>query len=114
MSSLDLCPENFAKSRSKEAFAMRNELWQRVSRHRPCPVCCKPDWCLYAGNHQDPEVAICARVESPRRCGGAGWLHRLNGDDRTHSQRQVFHREVPMAAIPASAWGRWRPVASGL
>jgi len=51
--------------------------WQRVSKVRPCPVCNKPDWCLYAGPADAPEAAICARVESPRRCGQAAWLHRL-------------------------------------
>ena len=54
--------------------------WQRVSKRRPCPVCEKPDWCLYAGPDDSPEAAICARVESPKRCGEAGWLHRLRDD----------------------------------
>lgn len=46
----------------------------RVSLANPCPVCGKPDWCLY-----DPgsPMAICARVESSRQIGhdGCGWLH---------------------------------------
>jgi putative DNA primase/helicase len=46
----------------------------RVSQARPCPVCKKPDWCLVA---PDGSAAICARVESPKRCKDAGWLHRL-------------------------------------
>jgi hypothetical protein len=50
--------------------------WLRVSRSRPCPVCDKLDWCLLAA---DGGAAICSRVESPKRCGEAGWLHRLNG-----------------------------------
>jgi 5S rRNA maturation endonuclease (ribonuclease M5) len=53
-------------------------VWQRVSRRRPCPVCEKPDWCLFAGEAADPDAAICARIESGRRCGEAGWLHVLH------------------------------------
>ena len=48
--------------------------WVRVSRRHPCPVCGRPDWCLIA---DDDSAAICARMESPKRCGEAGWLHRL-------------------------------------
>jgi len=66
---------------------MGNSNWQRVSKSRPCPVCERPDWCLYAGPADSPEAAICARVESQRRVGDAGWLHRL--------------RES------ATAWPRW-------
>jgi hypothetical protein len=46
----------------------------RVSEANPCPVCDKSDWCLYAA---DGTAAICQRVESAKRCGEAGWLHRL-------------------------------------
>jgi hypothetical protein len=48
--------------------------WKRVSRSSPCPVCERPDWCLLAA---DESAAICSRVESKKRCGEAGWLHRL-------------------------------------
>ena len=54
--------------------------WQRVSRRRPCPVCQKPDWCLFTGGDDAPTAAICARVESDRRAGEAGWVHRLRDD----------------------------------
>ena len=56
--------------------------WQRVSRRRPCPVCEKPDWCLYAGDESAPSAAICMRVESDKQVGtdGAGWLHVLRSD----------------------------------
>ena len=46
----------------------------RVNASNLCPVCGKPDWCLVA---HDRSVAICPRVESPERCGDAGYLHRL-------------------------------------
>jgi putative DNA primase/helicase len=37
-------------------------------------VCKKLDWCLVA---EDGSACICARTESGKRCGDAGWLHRL-------------------------------------
>jgi len=51
--------------------------WQRVNRRRPCPVCGRPTWCMYAGPADAPEAVLCQRVESPRRIGEAGWLHRV-------------------------------------
>jgi hypothetical protein len=59
-----------------EALEVRRQ-WLRVSRSLPCPICKKPDWCLISG---DQTAAICARVESGKRCGEAGWLHRLRED----------------------------------
>jgi len=54
--------------------------WKRVSRRRRCIICDKPDWCLYTGPDEAPTAFICARVESPKRCGEAGWLHKLRDD----------------------------------
>ena len=46
--------------------------WQRVSRSRPCGICGKTDWCVFADG-----VALCMRVESPTPSRGdaGGWLH---------------------------------------
>jgi hypothetical protein len=65
-----------------EGWAMNNTTsnWQRVSKRRPCPICAKPDWCMFAGPADSPRAAICARVESPKHCGEAGWLHVLRDD----------------------------------
>ncbi len=51
--------------------------WIRVTRHNPCPICRKPDWCLIS---QDGKATICARVESDKPAGnkGAGWIHWLD------------------------------------
>lgn len=46
----------------------------RVTAGRPCPACKKPTWCLVS---PDGKACICSRVESRKRCGEAGWLHRL-------------------------------------
>ncbi|MFC1782020.1 hypothetical protein ACFL02_00355 [Planctomycetota bacterium] len=48
--------------------------WKRVNRQNPCPVCGKSDWCLIS---EDGRAAICPRVESNKRAGEGGYLHRL-------------------------------------
>lgn len=47
--------------------------WIRVTRHRPCPICQKPDWCTVSANG---EVVCCMRVKSDRPTRNGGWLHR--------------------------------------
>jgi hypothetical protein len=37
----------------------------------------------------DGSAAICARVESAKRCGEAGWLHRLRDNDFRPARRFV-------------------------
>ena len=58
----------------------------RVCRRRPCLVCGKPDWCLYAA---DLSAAICQRVSdrAVKKCGEAGWLH-IFGDRARQSPRR--------------------------
>ncbi len=75
--------------------------WQRVSRGRPCPVCDRPDWCLYAGPADSPTAAICARVESPKRCGEADWLHKLRDDPLRPAPRRL--RTIRPATPEATA-----------
>ena len=60
--------------------------WLRVSRELPCPVCGKFDWCLVAA---DKSAVICPRTESPKRCGEAGYLHRLTDSPRPRGPRRV-------------------------
>lgn len=56
--------------------------WHDVSRHTPCPVCGKPDWCRISA---DGAWAICRRVDTgggmhKQDKGGAEyWLYRLDG-----------------------------------
>lgn len=50
--------------------------WVRVTRHQPCPICTKPDWC---GVSADGEVACCMRVQSDRPTRNGGWLHSIAG-----------------------------------
>jgi hypothetical protein len=69
--------------------------WQRVSKARPCPICGRPDWCLYLGPASDPEVVICPRVESSKRAGEAGWLHVLR-DERNRGTRTTRTRHVTL------------------
>jgi len=76
--------------------------WQRVSKRRRCPVCGKPDWCLFAGDDDAPTAAICQRVESDRRAGEAGWLHRLRDDGPVWSPV----RRLISAALRGAIGGR--------
>jgi hypothetical protein len=73
----------------------------RVTRRTPCPICGKPDWCLIA---QDGKRFICARAESPRRFGDAGWLH--------ESSDAVAFKPIPKRREESSIdfsemWRKW-------
>lgn len=52
----------------------------RVRSGMPCPICAhlhtKPSWCLI---DQARGIVICPRVASERKCGDAGWFHRMDG-----------------------------------
>jgi hypothetical protein len=72
----------------------RNSDWQRVSKRRPCPVCDRPDWCLFTGDPSNPTAVICARVESRKRCGEGGWLHVLRNDPVWAPWRRTIHTVV--------------------
>ena len=54
----------------------------RVNARNRCPVCGKPDWCLY---DPDGSAAICQRVTSDKRAGtnDAGYLHRFTDNRST-------------------------------
>ncbi len=64
---------------------------QRVSKKRPCPLCGRPDWCLIS---EDGAIGICPRTEAGaiRRCGEAGWLHRLepSSDSNNCPRRHIL------------------------
>lgn len=49
----------------------------KVNRRNPCPICGKPDWCLVS---PDGKAAICARIQSEKPTGNAGWLHIRDGE----------------------------------
>jgi hypothetical protein len=56
--------------------------WVWVTRHRPCPICLKPDWCTVTASGT---VCCCMRVESGRRARNGGWIHVLSAH-RIHFQ----------------------------
>ncbi|MCI0702275.1 MAG: toprim domain-containing protein [Planctomycetia bacterium] len=68
--------------------------WLRVNRELTCPVCGKSDWCLVAA---DGSAAICPRTESQKRCGDAGYLHRLTDTQRRREPRRVV---LPIRTAP--------------
>ncbi len=48
-----------------------NALYKRVSRHRTCLICGKPDWCSYT---PDAKVSFCARITTNAdRVSRTGW-----------------------------------------
>lgn len=77
-----------------------NTSWLRVDKSHPCPICEHPDWCLLTGPEGNPTAVICARIESDKRCGDAGWLHRLRDDDAwRRPRRRTVQIATPGAAI---------------
>jgi len=72
-------------------------IWRRVEKAHPCPICQRPDWCLMTGPEGNPTAAICARVVSEKRCGDAGWLHRLHNDESWQRPRRRTIRIRPPA-----------------
>lgn len=64
--------------------------WIRVTKTRRCPICGKPDWC---GVSSDGTAAMCQRVESLKRCGDAGWLHKLSDPIPVAPRRRVRQRQ---------------------
>jgi hypothetical protein len=79
---------------------MSSDSWIRVSQRAPCPMCGKSDWCLVA---RDSTAAICARIESSKRCGTAGYLHRLK-DDHVPGAQQSF-RTIEL--LPSADWSHF-------
>ena len=78
--------------------------WKRVSRRRPCPVCGKSDWCIYAGPDDAPTAVICPRTPSDQRAGEAGYLHIVRTDGPTWpAWRQTLRRAVRMVDNPTGA-----------
>ena len=76
---------------------MTKTKWPRVSPQRPCPVCGRPDWCLYTGPANGPTAAIYPRVESRKRAGQTGCLHVLCNDGPT---RSLWARRIELSAGP--------------
>lgn len=67
----------------------------RVTKSNPCPVCQRPDWCMYS---EDGKAAICARVSegSKKKCGDAGWLHIIKEGDRPTGKPYKRFRPEPV------------------
>jgi hypothetical protein len=67
---------------------------QRVNRLFQCPICHKSDWCLAA---PDGSIAICPRISKGaiKRCGNAGWLHRLHKQSHSSYWSECSIEESP-------------------
>jgi hypothetical protein len=80
---------------------MSRSTWHRVNQRRPCPICSKPDWCVFSGPEDSPTAVICARIESPKLCGQSGWLHILDTSGPTWSPH-IRKIEISAARISTS------------
>ncbi len=81
----------------------KSSTWQRVTKRRPCPVCGRPDWCMFTGAVDSPTAVICARTESPRRAGEGGWLHILRNNGAAWAP---WRRTIPAAVRTMSGADR--------
>ena len=81
---------------------MLSEKMHRVSKQKPCPVCGKPDWCLFA---EDGSAAICARIEQGcvKQCGDAGWLHIFR--ENVHNVPKVIAKGQQLIQISPLFYG---------
>lgn len=79
--------------------------WQRVTRHNPCTICGKNDWCTYA----DDFGACCMRIESSRPLKNGGWFHAID-DNSVPIKFEQWHPAQPDPAPNFSAlmdrWGK--------
>ena len=66
---------------------MSEHVWTRVSKHHPCPICSRTDWCGFTAG-----AVCCMRVESNRTLKNGGWLHILDAT--------VGQRPPPLARVP--------------
>lgn len=48
--------------------------WIRVTPKKPCPICAKPQWCMFA---PEGDAVLCMRVESAKPCKSGGWIHKI-------------------------------------
>lgn len=83
-----------------------HENWSRVSRHRPCPVCGKPDNCSVS---RDGRWCWCGRISDGaiQENRGGQFLHRLNGVDSPGYGDDRPYVQVPSASKktrPSTDW----------
>jgi len=74
----------------------------RVTASNQCPVCQHGSWCLIA---PDKSASICARVESKKKCGEAGWLH-------VHSEQKQY-TPPPRRTVAEKPMLDWSRIAMG-
>ena len=71
-----------------------DQQWSRASRHKPCPVCGKCDWCMISANGA---VAICPRTEdgAKKYIDGSGYLHVIDAAQPIPERKDEFGVELP-------------------
>ena len=76
--------------------------WTRTTKTNPCPICHRAG-CLVP-SPTNPAAVICARTESPKPIGTAGYLHVLRdgptwAPSRASLSRIAHQPEQPLAAV---------------
>jgi len=75
--------------------------WKLVTKREPCQCCAKPDWCLIK---DDGTEALCQRVESDKRWGDAGWLHKLTDPIPVYRAPKPKRKPEPPPDFGKLAW----------
>ncbi len=67
------------------------ENYKRTSRSLRCPICERDHYCLVSREGgSEPVAVICTKIESPRRFGEAGWLHRRRGGNPAMTAKRTI------------------------
>ena len=85
-------------------------IWLRCSRHRPCPICGRPDWCSVS---EDGAAAMCMRISegSCQTVGmghGTGYIHEIAGDHTPLPSYTAPIRCKPMQLDCEAILARWQ------
>jgi len=76
-----------------------SNLWPRVTRERPCPICKKWDWCCRFGERK----MLCMRVSSNHPAADGGFYHDYNGERPVYvGKPRIAPRRINVAEVAKS------------
>ena len=74
--------------------------YRRVTRAYPCGICGHGGWCMASRDSLErPSSYICARIQSDKPRGDAGWLHQVKDEPvireaRLDQEMVTIHRKA--------------------
>lgn len=90
-----------------------SQKWMRCTRKHPCPICGKPDWCVYLN---DGSIVLCMRKENGHPSSGdaGGWVYRMGTEGVCHNRPSTIYEEkphIPQKSVEAlmSEWTKDTP-----